>query len=1217
MADSSEDRNPVEKLAEEFLERDRRGERPTLSEYTSRYPELAAEIRDLFPVLLEMEDVRPSAGDAEGSTLDFSKGGVGWAPRQLGDYRILREVGRGGMGIVYEAEQESLGRHVALKVLLAHARLQPRQLARFRREARAAARLHHTNIVPVFGVGEDSGHHYYVMQFIQGQGLDEVLREIRRLKRLEDEARPRTDGPAPAPHDGTVGGTASEIAEAMMTGQLARASRVPAIPDPSPSPLSPCSADAAAGEPPPPRPESSFATPPPLLAPADASSRSDRLRDYWRSVARIGIQVADALQYAHSQGILHRDIKPSNLLLDLRGTVWVTDFGLAKAIDEADLTRPGDVVGTLRYMPPERFQGHSDARSDLYSLGLSLYELLAFRPAFAESHRERLIQQLTRAEPAPPSQFTREIPHDLETIVLKAIDRDPACRYQSAAGLADDLRRFLEDRPIGARRAAWRERSWRWCRRNPAVAALSLAVALLLLTMTFGSLFAAIRFARERDRAVANEAKALTNEFRARTAESKLVERLWESYLSQARALRGSRSVGQRFQSLSALGAAAWYRTSDELRDEAIACLALADLRPVAELPLEPKEDLGFDIDPSFERCALGTLDGDVELRKAADGSVLGRLPRGPGACLGLRYSPDGRHLAALYRSRPGHTRSLLWRLDPGEAVRVMTVDDDFIQFAPDGRRFASVIAPGTLGIFEETSTEPVARLEVGTITGVGPFSPDGRRIALLDGSTSSVRVYDLEARRPVWSHAFPAPPSSVAYRRDGRLLAVGCQDQIVYVMDLGKDRLQSTMEGHQNAIVFLEFCGDGDLLLSSSWDNTTRIWDPVRGRHLLTARGNLGRIHRGQRQVALIVSASHVSIWELESGHELRQLHHGMVGNRTPRPEEWGPRGISFSPDGLLIASSDVDGAVLWDAASGAEVAQLPIGPGDGLEFSPDGSHLVTCGGAFTQLWPVRREEQDGSVAFTVGPPRNLGESGQLQYVGRGNWDQSSRLVTLRDWDNGQAVVFDVPQNSVRARLGPHPRLHRMPISPDGRLVATSCWKGRDIIVWDVASGGTAWREPTGSAYVLFSPDGRWLATARYPEPTCTLRRVGSWARGPEIPLAASCLGAMAFSPDGQVFAINELGRIRLFGLPSGEPLATLDPATGLSTDVVIIAFSPDGTRLAAVRDHIAYLWDLRLIRSRLDALGLDWQQPAFPPVAPRVPLGPVRVITGSPGRT
>jgi eukaryotic-like serine/threonine-protein kinase len=377
----------------------------------------------------QLHDPDPAPSPAAGKPL-----------QRLGDFRILREVGRGGMGVVYEAEQESLGRHVALKVLLPHALHGATQVQRFEREAKAAARLHHTNIVPVFGVGEQDGLHYYVMQFIDGRGLDQVLDE------LEDAAaggRTRTTpaGAPAAPHDVTVG-----------------------YPDQAP-PAAPVKD-----------------TTTPTTAPASSRLARPGSPAYFREVAGLGVQVAGALQHAHGLGILHRDIKPANLLLDGRGTVWVTDFGLAKLLSQDDLTHPGEFGGTLRYSAPERFQGQSDPRSDVYALGLTLYELLTLRPAFEESDPSRLLRQVMHDEPPPPRRYVPALPRDLETIVLKAIARDPAHRYATAGDLADDLGRFLEDRPIRARRVGPAERLRRWCRRNPALAALTAtAVALLVL----------------------------------------------------------------------------------------------------------------------------------------------------------------------------------------------------------------------------------------------------------------------------------------------------------------------------------------------------------------------------------------------------------------------------------------------------------------------------------------------------------------------------------------------------------------------------------------------------------------------------------------------------------------------------------------------------------------------------------------------------------------
>ena len=211
----------------------------------------------------------------------------------------------------------------------------------------------------------------------------------------------------------------------------------------------------------------------------------------WRGSAS---RSAEALEYAHQQGILHRDIKPSNLLLDAHGEVWVTDFGLAKAQGSDELTRTGDIVGTLRYMAPERFDGWSDPRSDVYALGATLYELLTLRPAFDESDRVKLIDRVLHESATPLRQIDRRIPRDLETVVLKALAKEPGERYATAGQMAEDLQRFLTDRSILARRLTTTERTWRWCRRNPAVAALLTLVAFLLAAGTVASSLAALRF---------------------------------------------------------------------------------------------------------------------------------------------------------------------------------------------------------------------------------------------------------------------------------------------------------------------------------------------------------------------------------------------------------------------------------------------------------------------------------------------------------------------------------------------------------------------------------------------------------------------------------------------------------------------------------------------------------------------------------------------------
>ena len=406
----SDDRDPVDVLAEEFADRLRRGEHPSVSDYAAANPDHADALRELLPAVAQMEMLKrfrhPAAVEKS-------------LPDRLGDFRIVRELGRGGMGVVFEAVQESLGRPVALKVLARHAQLDPTRRERFVREAQAAAKLHHTNIVPVFGVGEQDGLPYYVMQLIPGCGLHAVVWQWSKLEGLDGTPQRETMGKAPGTKPAGNSGEATP--------------KEPAV-----------------------------------NAPPYGN---------WRFVAEVGLQAANALHYAHRQGVLHRDVKPANLILDGE-TVWVADFGLAKMSNTEGLTATGDILGTLQYLPPECLTGDADVRSDVYGLGATLYEMLTLEPPYAADSPAKLIKLVADTDPRPPRVLNPDIPRDLETIVLKAMAREPSARYASAHELAEDLEAFLEDRPIKARRTTMISRGLRWCRRNPAVASLALSTLL-------------------------------------------------------------------------------------------------------------------------------------------------------------------------------------------------------------------------------------------------------------------------------------------------------------------------------------------------------------------------------------------------------------------------------------------------------------------------------------------------------------------------------------------------------------------------------------------------------------------------------------------------------------------------------------------------------------------------------------------------------------------
>jgi WD40 repeat protein/tetratricopeptide (TPR) repeat protein len=437
----------VGQVADEFLRRQREGERPDVEEYVARYPQAAEILRTVLASLRLLDCSRSAHADAAAGLEE----GPAEVQCTLGDFRIVREVGRGGMGVVYEAVQMSLGRPVALKVLPFAAALDARRLQRFKNEAQAAACLHHTNIVPVFAVGSERGVYFYAMQLINGQTLASVIAQLRQRQNEEEPTDPqRTSAHSPAPP-----------------------------------------ATGATGE---------MDTP---LAQALSTQRSTRSPAFYRSVARLGMQAAEALEHAHQVGVVHRDIKPGNLMLDVRGNLWVTDFGLAHMQSDTRLTMTGDLVGTLRYMSPEQALAQRvvvDPRTDVYSLGATLYELLTLRPVFAGSDRQELLRQIAFDEPQAPRRINRAIPNELETIVLKALAKNPAERYTTAQELADDLGRFLRDEAIRARRPTLVQQVRRWARRHrPVVASLASVAALLVVAMVAGALLYAARASRLAD----------------------------------------------------------------------------------------------------------------------------------------------------------------------------------------------------------------------------------------------------------------------------------------------------------------------------------------------------------------------------------------------------------------------------------------------------------------------------------------------------------------------------------------------------------------------------------------------------------------------------------------------------------------------------------------------------------------------------------------------
>jgi serine/threonine protein kinase len=515
----------VTQALEEYLATLEAGQPLDRDRLRERYPDVA----DVLGEYLDgLEFLHRTAARLQASTCGPYTGVPGEAAPAgapvpaLEDYEVLREVGRGGMGIVYEAVQRSLNRRVALKVLSLGATLDARQLQRFKNEAQAAAHLQHPNVVPVFAVGCEQGVHYYAMRFIEGKTLAEIIRELRRGP---------SDRPAPS-------GSTDPV-----RAQLTDEQTVPGGTGGSPAPVVSRSPDrdtvptvglhgAQQGD---------------LRSagwPGRETGPQQAVRDgaFFRQAAWLGVQAAEGLEHAHQLGVIHRDVKPANLLLDNQGQLWVTDFGLARWAGDAALTMTGDMLGTLRYMSPEQAsarRGLVDHRTDVYSLGATLYELVTLQPVCRAGDHRELLQQILHEDPVPPRRLCPNIPRDLETILLKALGKQVEERYATAQELADDLRRFREGQPIRARRPALWERAGRWARRHRPVVVSGVALLLLsVLALAAGTVLISQEQAKTR-RAYEQEARArrLEAEARARAEQDFRQARQLVDYIAEIAAV--------------------------------------------------------------------------------------------------------------------------------------------------------------------------------------------------------------------------------------------------------------------------------------------------------------------------------------------------------------------------------------------------------------------------------------------------------------------------------------------------------------------------------------------------------------------------------------------------------------------------------------------------------------------------------------------------------
>jgi WD40 repeat protein len=968
-----------------------------------------------------------------------------------------------------------------------------------------------------------------------------------------------------------------------------------------------------------------------------STHRSSTSPAFFRTVAHLGVQAAEALEHAHAKGIIHRDIKPANLLIDVSGNLWITDFGLARMLSEAGLTMTGDLVGTLRYMSPEQALAKRvpvDHRTDIYSLGVTLYEMLTLRPAYDGRDRQEVMQQIAFEESHPPRRFIKAIPVELETIVRKAIVKNPAERYATAQELADDLRRFLDDKPIRAKKPTLRDWTRKWARRHQGVVVTGIAglvIAVGILAVSTLLILAAYQTEKnERENAVKERQSAVTA--------------LYHSRVQEAEAIRRARGDGYRSKAWQLLQEALQLETPEkdvnQLRQEAVACLGdFVGLEPVTWNDFS--EDINVIVlDAKGTQLAIGLNDGSVLLRDLGTGAVRARLQQSRCPIVELAFAPDEMRLVATDRDG----RALVWEANAnGEwtLARTITAEPAFLGLLPSA----------AFPYFVPQFASP-------TIKGIA-ITPDGKQLCACVNSShllTNIVLWNLaDGTRTARSFTGPAQEHCycLAFSPDGKFLAAGylrsngegalVHGVLVWRLDTG--RLEHNLSPDVQWVDPLGFSPDGKYLACSG--DGVALFDTSTFQRHLFARGDAVASIAFLPSPLLAIANSclgRVRLWDFASNREVAQLHHisqprdyahfwvlyskrhnALVAASRRIVRMWnlagsgekhilaGHRksvnGIAFSPDGKLLASAAKDSGVkIWDPTAGQLLKQLTCFPPGASEvtFSADGTKLAAVVERGIQIWDVASWQKLATVTDPA-----LGD-----WVGSVALSPNGHFLTACGCERGGVTLWAIKPGGgnqeaggplkvqLIARPSNRTSVWNLAFSPDSELLA---WVESDayhatsntLRLWELANSRERSFPPVrlkgNLRSMAFHPDGKrliFVADTGVAEAwdVTTGERIFSFGAGESEQRSGitSLGGEIALSSDGVWLASIDGSFVTVWDTTSGQLLLKLPEE---HTSILRHAWSPKRDLLAVgCLDGRLVIWNLAKIKAPLDTIGLGW---------------------------